>query len=111
MDRIEVERTAYELAKKYDKYSHTTKDGKLYGLDIFLKEEMDVNELEVPIVAFFCHEGKMFITNADQNYYPPESFSVESLEKFVNYISDENNIFNDYPNGFYNDNDRKLIVK
>ena len=49
MERVELERTAYELAKKYDKYSHMTKDGKLYGIDIFLKEEMDVNELEVPI--------------------------------------------------------------
>lgn len=111
MDRIELERKASELATKYDKYSHTTKDGKLYGLDIFLKEEMDVNELEVPIVAFFCHNGKIYFTDVDQNYYQPEYFCVESLRKIVNYISDENNIFNDYPNGFYNYNERKLIVK
>lgn len=111
MERVELERTAYELAKKYDKYSHMTKDGKLYGLDIFLKEEMDVNELEVPIVAFFCHDGRIYMTDSDQNYYPPEYFCVESLRKIVNYISDENNLFNDYPNGFYNYNERKLIVK
>lgn len=109
MERVGLERKAYELAKKCDKYSHMTKDGKLYGLDIFLKEEMSVKEFDAHIVAFFCHNGKMFITNEDQNYYPPESFSVESLRKFLDYISDENNIFNDYPNGFYND--RKLIVK
>ena len=53
MERVELEKTAYEFAKKYDKYSHMTKDGRLYGIDIFLKEEMDVNELEL-IVCKLC---------------------------------------------------------
>lgn len=109
MDRIEVERKAYELAKRYDKYSHETKNGVLYLIDVFLKEGMMVNEFDVPIVAFFCHDGKMLIENENQEYYTPEYFSLETLERFVSYISNEKNIFNDYPNGFYND--RKLIVK
>jgi len=111
MDRIELERKASELTKKYDKYSHMTENGKLYLIDIFLKKEMTIKEFDVPVVAFSCHDGKMLITDEDQDYCLSEDLCTESLKKFLDYISDENNIFNDYPNGFYNDKGRKLIVK
>lgn len=93
MMSIETTQRIKELSSKYDKYSHMTKNGTNYLLYIFLKKSFTSKEFELPIVAFFCHKGKLFLVDEGQDDYDPEDINESTLGKFLNYIEDCNNLY------------------
>ena len=93
MKREELINKLHELAVKYDPMSHKEKG---FSNDVFLKEFIalpeDSDGAKDSILAFSTHNRNIFCITESMYDIDPLDFDDELLEKFVNYISDENNL-------------------
>lgn len=76
-----------ELAKKYKKICEP-KSG--YSVEIFLKKEF---KADVTVLSFYTHKNHIYCITDDMfDIDPLEHFNEDELKRFMDYISDENNL-------------------
>lgn len=77
-----------ELAKKYKKISEPEFG---HSVDIFLKKEFQAKWDTV--ISFYTHKNHIYcITDDGWDIDPLDHFTDEDMQRFIDYISDENNL-------------------
>lgn len=90
-----------KLAKKYDKNCHDYKTNR--GYTVWLKEpfeygdEVSPEDLEfmsddMKILGFYTWKGQIYSTDGCGDAWIQDILSEEELRRFLNYISNENNL-------------------
>ncbi len=76
-----------ELAKKY---KHISQPESGCSKDIFLKKEF---KADVTVVSFYTHKNHIYCITDDMfDINPLAHFTEDELKRFMDYISDENNL-------------------